>query len=247
VAIDSTYEFAKNNLAAVRQQLSQPVSLAYTDTRYRVSDDSFARPKLSVVLVKSFFTPDGEGLSGTGLIVRRSGSKVWILTARHILMDSTSFATSRQCDSVQVVIYLGNKPSNARVTPIISRKITVVNDQVDLDLALIEIDVPNLPADIQPLLFSVNAKEQSRITVIGHPGDEEWKVTQGKITDVSDSNSAKFQVKAELSRGNSGSPIFNQNFEILGIALSISSEDYVTAVSTDRILKQLKEWGITVP
>ncbi|MCY7393767.1 MAG: trypsin-like peptidase domain-containing protein, partial [Leptolyngbyaceae cyanobacterium CAN_BIN12] len=245
VAIDPNYEFAKNNLAAVRRQLSQPVSLAYSDTRYRVSNDPFARPKLSVVFVKSFFTPDGQGESGTGLIVRRSGSKVWILTARHILMDSKSFPTPRQCDSVQVLIYLGNKPSTASVTPIISRKIKIVNEKVDLDLALIEIDAPNLPADIQPLPFSSNAKEQSPITVIGHPGDEEWQVIQGKITDVSASDG--LQLKAGLSRGNSGGPILNQNFEILGIAVSILPRNVVFAIPSDRILKQLKEWGITVP
>ena len=184
--------------------------------------------------------------SGTGLIVRRADSKVWILTARHVVTDSKTFATSRTCDSVQVLIYLGgNKPITASVTPIVSSKIKVVADKVDLDLALIEIDAPNLPADIQPLPFSSNAKEQSPVTVIGHPDDQEWQVIQGKITDVSASDG--LQLKAGLSRGNSGGPILNQNYEILGIAVSILPRNVVFAVPTNRILKQLKEWGITVP
>jgi superkiller protein 3 len=237
--IDPTFEFARNNLEAIRKLLREPRLLAITNTRYLFPTDSLIRPKRSVVQITPLYSFDGRANGGTGFVIKRSGSKVLVLTNEHIVVNRNR-PTPRTCDSVEVLFYLGQKPSDARTEPV-QGKVIQVNP--DMDLALIELNIPNLPDDIQPLPLNLSPADNDMITVIGHPKNDEWKVDNGKIIDIS---ATEIKLNISLNIGNSGSPILDTKNQVVGIITNIDERDTGFAVPLPRIIEQLQQWGITL-
>lgn len=212
---------------------------AYGDTRFLGTADPLTQLKRSVVLISSYFNPDGLGQEGTGFVIQRQGDRVLLLTTRHIVTDSWGRAAPRISDDVNVAIYQGKKPRNARVAPI---KGKVLNISQSLDLALVEFTAPGLPADIQPQPLNLNPQDNAHVTVIGQPSNDEWKIDAGKIIDISPD---QLRLAISLNVGNSGSPVLDQNGAILGIITTMSDKNYGWAIPARRILQQFQEWGIT--
>jgi superkiller protein 3 len=237
--IDPKYEYAKNNRDAVLALLKQPTELAYTDTRYLRPDDPLTRPKRAVVLLTPLF-PQGRNQQGTGFIIKRTDNKLWILTNRHVLTDTFYSNPPRTCDSVEVQIYPGDKPRNVRVTVLTSKIILIANN---LDLALIELEASQLPADIQALAIS-DPSDNQPITTIGHPDKNPWQKDQGKVIDV---DNEKLRLKISLAVGSSGSPVMTENYGVIGIIYKIDQEGTGYAIPINQIRQQLENWKVQLP
>jgi superkiller protein 3 len=237
--IDPKYEYAKNNRDAVLALLKQPTELAYTDTRYLRPDDPLTRPKRAVVLLTPLF-PQGRYQQGTGFIIKRTDNKLWILTNRHVLTDTFYSNPPRTCDSVEVQIYPGDKPRDVRIAVLTSKVVLIAND---LDLALIELEAPQLPADIQALAIS-DPSDNQPITTIGHPDKNPWQKDQGKVIDV---DNEKLRLKISLAIGSSGSPVMTENYGVIGIIYRIDQEGTGYAIPINQIRKQLATWKVQLP
>ena len=237
--IDPKFEYAKNNRDAVLALLKQPQQLAYTDTRYLRSDDPLTRPKRAVVLLTPLF-PQGRNQQGTGFIIKRTDNKLWILTNRHVLTDTFYSNPPRTCDSVEVQIYPGDKPRDVRITVLTSKIILIANN---LDLALIELEASQLPADIQALAIS-DPSDNQPITTIGHPDKNPWQKDQGKVIDV---DNEKLRLKISLAVGSSGSPVMTENYGVIGIIYKIDQEGTGYAIPINQIRQQLATWKVQLP
>jgi superkiller protein 3 len=202
-------------------------------------DDALTRPKRAVVLLTPLF-PQGRNQQGTGFIIKRTNNKLWILTNRHVLTDSFYSDRPRTCDSVEVQIYPGDKPRDVRITVLTSKIILIAND---LDLALIELEVSQLPADIQALTIS-DPSDNQPITTIGHPDKNPWQKDQGKVIDV---DNEKLRLKISLAVGSSGSPVMTENYGVIGIIYKIDQEGTGYAIPINQIRKQLATWKVQLP
>jgi superkiller protein 3 len=237
--IDPKYEYAKNNRDEVLALLKQPTELAYNDTRYLRPDDPLTRPKRAVVLLTPLF-PQGRNQQGTGFIIKRTDNKLWILTNRHVLTDTFYSNSPRTCDSVEVQIYPGDKPRDVRIAVLTSKIVLIAND---LDLALIELEASQLPADIQALAIS-DPSDNQPITTIGHPDKKPWQKDQGKVIDV---DNEKLRLKISLAIGSSGSPVMTENYGVIGIIYKIDQEGTGYAIPINQIRKQLATWKVQLP
>jgi superkiller protein 3 len=237
--IDPKFEYAKNNRDEVLALLKQPTELAYTDTNYLRLDDPLTRPKRAVVLLTPLF-PQGRNQQGTGFIIKRTDNKLWILTNRHVLTDSFYSDPPRTCDSVEVQIYPGDKPRDVRIAVLSSKIVFIAND---LDLALIELEASQLPADIQALTIS-DPSDNQPITTIGHPDKNPWQKDQGKVIDV---DNEKLRLKISLAVGSSGSPVMTENYGVIGIIYKIDQEGTGYAIPINQIRKQLATWKVQLP
>ena len=58
------------------------------------------------------------------------------------------------------------------------------------------------------------------IHVIGHPNDgEDWTVSMGQI---SQKTARVMELTADLARGNSGSPVLNEQNQVVGLAVAVT-------------------------
>ncbi|MFM7579026.1 MAG: trypsin-like serine peptidase, partial [Microcystaceae cyanobacterium] len=237
--IDPKFEYAKNNRDAVLALLKQPTELAYNDTRYLQPTDPLTRPKRAVVLLTPLF-PQGRNQQGTGFIIKRTDNKLWILTNAHVLTDSFYSDPPRLCDSVEVQIYPGDKPNNVRIAVLTSKTILIANN---LDLALIELEAPQLPTDIRALPMS-DPSDNQPITTIGHPDKNPWQKDQGKVIDV---DNETLRLKISLDVGSSGSPVMTENYGVIGIIYKIDQEGTGYAIPINQIRQQLATWRVQLP
>lgn len=159
-----------------------------------------------------------EAGSGTGSIIHNSDGVVRILTAAHVVADSTYITIQRNTD------HFDSEKFPAKV----------IAQFHDTDLALIEIldrhacvsefssiDAMTVaPSDVLPSL-------RSKVNVVGYPvGGDRLSVTEGVVSRVdiakyshSGRFAASFTVDAAINAGNSGGPIVDPaNGSILGVA-----------------------------
>ena len=177
-----------------------------------VENDPDVQLKRSVVRIIS--NSGTEGSIGTGWVVKKKNNKAWIVTNRHVV---TQKDRKKSASTIEVEFY--STPSSGqfrqrRIGKIIHK--TAPNDW--LDLAILEIS--NLPKDIQPLSLALNPISlQDSIRLIGHPNTiSEWTVSTGNVNIVTNQ---RLQLSASLSSGSSGSPVFNSDNEVVGVAVAV--------------------------
>jgi superkiller protein 3 len=139
-----------------------------------------------------------------------------------------------------VQIYPGDKPRDVRITVLTSKIILIANN---LDLALIELEASQLPADIQALAIS-DPSDNQPITTIGHPDKNPWQKDQGKVIDV---DNEKLRLKISLAVGSSGSPVMTENYGVIGIIYKIDQEGTGYAIPINQIRQQLATWKVQLP
>jgi S1-C subfamily serine protease len=106
----------------------------------------------------------------------------------------------------------------------------------DADLALLELEDATFFDDTQSLSLGEMPERQDGVAVYGYPqGGNEISITQGIISRIeqtvyvhSDFDLLALQIDAAINPGNSGGPVFNQEGDIIGIAMqSLSSADNI--------------------
>ena len=251
--IDLKLEFTRNNLQEARRLLSlqqQPEQIiALNNTKYLPQEDPLTRIKRSIVKISVVFTGNAKGTAyGTGYVVKRRGTTVWIITNRHVVVDRD---TEQRGDNLEVEPYYGENLPNLPRDRVVAKIIHITQPQENLDLALLE--VTGLPDDISPLTFhqgEINPK--TRISIIGHPESKDWSKYEA-ITIGIQSSSGNLLIDVSLAVGASGSPVFDREMRVIGLMFKTINESQIDspgigfAYPIDRVLQKLAQWQVVVP
>lgn len=144
--------------------------------------------------------PSGPKFSGTGVIVSSEGL---VVTAAHVVGGSAR---------IEVIVNAG------------SRSATVVEMDPKNDLAILRIGGSAYPA--APLTLSRDVKMGQSVFTIGYPNTEiqgaSPKFTRGEISSLSGirDEPTQWQISVPVQSGNSGSPLFDESGNVVGIVVS---------------------------
>jgi tetratricopeptide (TPR) repeat protein len=211
-------------------------------TRFLNSEDPLTPVRRSVVRILPTFSGknSGTGFHGTGFVLRRQGAKAWILTARHVIRDPDDFS---EATTIQVELYGGNLPASTVASRLPAQEVR--SGDRDLDLALLE--VVALPLDIQPLKFASGEGIGigATLTMVGHPGSDNWKKVTGKLTDSS--TNSLIVNSPTMAEGGSGSPMLSDKQRVVGMAYTINEPaqgiKQLVGYSLGTIQDTLSKWG----
>jgi len=255
--IDPQYEFASNNRQEARRLLSlqqQPEQIiALNNTKYLPQEDPLTRIKRSIVKISVVFTGNAKGTAyGTGYVVKRRGTTVWIITNRHVVVDrDTEQRADNLENNLEVEPYYGENLPNLPRDRAKAKIIQITEPQENLDLALLE--VTGLPDDISPLTFHQGEiNPQTPISIIGHPESKDWSKYEA-ITIGIQSSSGNLLIDVSLAVGGSGSPVFDQEMRVIGLMVKTINESQIDssgigfAYPIDRVLQKLAQWQVVVP
>lgn len=157
-------------------------------------------------------TPDyfgQEGL-GSGVIVRRDGKTVYVLTNNHVAGNA---------DKITVVLYDGREFSG-----------TLVGGDERKDIALVKFETQDTDIRVATLGKSSNVQVGDWAIAVGSPLGYGSSVTTGIVSAVGrdggpDGNINDFiQTDASINKGNSGGALANIRGEIIGINTWIASQ-----------------------
>lgn len=154
--------------------------------------DTVSTYKESVVVV---VTEDGKG---TGFSISSDGI---ILTNYHVIEDN---------QSISVVF-----PEDGRY------RATVIDSFPDIDLAVLQVEGNDLPS--LPLAQESKADKDDPVLFIGNPLSFKGIVNEGTIIEpikLNDWNDEVMMIKAPVYRGNSGSPIINEEGQVIGVVFA---------------------------
>ena len=116
----------------------------------------------------------------------------------------------------------------------------------DADLALLEVEDESFFENTKPVGLGKLPHRQDGVAVYGYPqGGNEISITQGIISRIeqtvyvhSDFDLLSLQIDAAINPGNSGGPVFDQEGNIIGIAMqSLSSADNIGYLVPTPIIK----------
>ena len=155
---------------------------------------------------------------GSGFIVDPSG---YIITNAHVVNGA---------QHVQVVLSTGNTDGSleamlAARTNIVSARVIGVTKEIDL--ALLKVEVPNLPA--LKIANYRNLRQGQSVFALGSPEGLRNTVTHGVISAVArqtdpDSTMVYIQTDAPINPGNSGGPLVDVNGDVVGVNTFILSQ-----------------------
>lgn len=178
--------------------LSTPVAV-----RSRTREDSaerIARLKRAVVIVK---TVDREGkplLQGSGFFTAADR----IVTNLHVIKGAVG---------IRIETFDGKT--------IIVRNVVAV-DEPD-DLALLQLEVPQINAAVLQIAGSIPIEGQA-IIVMSNPAGSQWKLTRGRVGPTWQFKGIgqriqRIQITAPIFPGSSGGPVVDKDGDVVGIAV----------------------------
>jgi S1-C subfamily serine protease len=201
-------KFATNTWPADsgKLELTQAAGPAALDPEEQVNVDVYKKAIPAVVNIKSravsynfFYGLVPEEGQGTGFILDKEG---------HIL---TNFHVIANAQKVEVTL------SNRKTVPA-----KVIGTDRHHDLAIIQIDVPNLTP--VTLGDSRNLQVGQQVFAIGNPFGLSGTMTRGIVSSIrsirgpsGDSIDEAIQTDAAINPGNSGGPLLNSHGEVIGI------------------------------
>ena len=260
--LDPDYTAVQNNLAEAQRLLAlrtAPPPSRQDDLAW-LPPDEVLLPVLRAVVRVVTPTPTGTEI-GTGFVVRREGSKIWVLTNRHVVTTvAAGLASDTRADqraqrqagtlSTTVEVDFYSEPPAGRVwLRLPATVVKATSPQDDLDLALLVID--NAPDDIQPLeLASTVVSIDTNVRIIGHHRNP-WGLARGYISERPQGTALQF-AGASIGRRSSGSPILNDQDQVVGIVTSIEppnvriGNDFLSGFSyghpSSNLLETLNLW-----
>lgn len=157
-----------------------------------------------------------------------------VITAGHCFLNKGQVVknkTNDVCKNTNFVFNFSHKVANQKVVRVESRDVfsckSIISAKYDkdADYAIIKLD---RKSSYSPLPFSqddLNYYDGADISVIGHPTGLPLKYAGGaKIKAVLDGS--QFKANLDTFRGNSGSPVFNDLGEIIGILVNGAPDYY---------------------
>jgi len=156
----------------------------------------------AVVMVRS---PVGLG---TGFLISDQGH---LITNYHVVENETR---------LQVTLFRRTDTGYERLE---LRKVKLIALQPLRDLALLKLDMDELPEDYQPRPVVISSEPDvevgSLVFAVGNPLGLERSVTQGIVSSVTRTlGHLRFiQTDASINPGNSGGPLFNARGEVIGV------------------------------
>ena len=169
----------------------------------------YQRDSTGVVAIKAV-TSEGED-SGTGIVLNDKGL---ILTNDHVVAGASSIVAGP------------GTSSNA------TRTATLVGEEANDDLALIQIDPSGLGLKPLGLVSSSSVQVGDSVYAIGNPYGLDETLTRGIVSALGREISAPdgatitgaLQTDAALNPGNSGGPLLNEQGEVIGVNSQIASD-----------------------
>lgn len=246
IKIDPKDPIPRNSLEELKRDLAlqrnpqQPIQIVTT-----LPEKPLPAPLTSVVKIVTQ-NPLGPNY-GTGWVLTKQGNSVWIVTNRHVVIDTEG--SLQPSKKISVEFYSSNE-----VRPRLPAKIVNLTKKTDfLDLAVLEVrDVPKSDIDVLQL-SSKEVRSNTQVRVIGHPNSykaSDWTVETGEISKVTDK---QLQLsKFTLYRGNSGSPVLDQQNHVVGVVFDITVDDPQGKTGTagfgfahpiELVKNQLRTWG----
>ncbi len=189
--------------------------------------DRFGDSIVSVNVLKK----DGSAHSGTGFIANSDGL---IATAGHVVKDAAF---------VNLTFKNG----------VVSDEAAIIdsNESKEVDLALLKINNRNLPCVEFTNADYVKAGEP--ITVIGNPRRLQNTVTNGLISQIRRVSKGVIwlQISAPISPSSSGSPVFNEEGKVIGVALSSlkgsDNQNINFAIPSNYLMQMIRKNGYLIP
>ena len=262
LVIAPDYTRAENNLAEVQRLLNlqtNPVPTRADDLAWLPANEPLLPVLRAVVRV---VTTTSTGIEyGTGVVVQREGSRIWVLTNRHVVTDGLlgSVADDEQRAQRQAaplsdevsVDFFSEPPAGRTWLRLEAEIVDATGPQDDLDLALLLIE--NAPDDIQPLaLASESAGLDTDVRLIGHH-NAPWGLSRGYISQRPQGTVLQL-AGAAIGRRSSGSPILDAENRVVGIVTSIEppgigqGNDFLGGFSyghpSSAVLDMLNRWGM---
>lgn len=189
---------------------------------------SFGQSTVKQPIVKIIGTNEfGQEDEGSGVIVGSKANQFYIITAAHVIP---------QPDKIKVEFFEG-----------VIVKAEVVQINTSLDIATIKCSQPssfNLKGS-----FAIAKKEEKplqSVIVIGHPKGNYWDInfnTNIKAIEFDLDDRLFTLAPIGITPGNSGGPVLNQQYELLGL---IQNVDQVKAVCVDMatLMKACEAWNV---
>lgn len=192
-----------------------------------------ARQNMPAVVAVNVMQKDGSTFTATGFVLNENGL---VATNRHVLDNA-----------LYINLTFNNGTISGEATPLA---------QSDLvDLALLQIQAQHLPH--VTLGDSDTVQPGQTITVIGNPRRLQNTVTSGIISQIRLQKNGTLwqQISAPISPSSSGSPVFNAQGEVIGLAFASlnapENQNLNFAIPVNYLKEMLKEhglpWAQTVP
>ncbi len=185
-----------------------------------------ARQNMPAVVAVNVLQKDGSTFTGSGFVLTENGL---VATNRHVLDNA-----------LYINLTFNNGTISGEATPLA---------QSDLvDLALLQIQAQHLPHVV--LGDSDTVQPGQTITVIGNPRRLQNTVTSGIISQIrlQKNGTLWHQISAPISPSSSGSPVFNAQGEVIGIAFASlnapENQNLNFAIPVNYLKEMLKKQGL---
>ena len=195
---------------------------------YALSLEKISQLNQNTVVTVNVLREDGKTASATGFVISPQG---YIATAAHVL-DKAKL--------VNLTFSNGAISEEARVV--------AVSKKPRIDLAILQVSVNYMPSVTFKNSNTVQAGQQ--IAVIGSPKRLQNSITNGLVSQLRNVEEVPFfQISAPISPSSSGSPVFNEDGQVVGIAISSLEEQNVQninfALPSNYLLQIMSENSIT--
>ena len=195
---------------------------------YTLSLEKISQLNQNTVVTVNVLRQDNKTASATGFVISPQG---YIATAAHVL-EKAKF--------VNLTFSNGSISEEARIV--------AVSKKPRIDLAILQVSVNYLPSVAFRNSNTVKAGQQ--IAVIGSPKRLQNSITNGLVSQLRNVDDVTlFQISAPISPSSSGSPVFNEAGEVVGIAISSLEEEKVQninfALPANYLLQIMSENQIT--
>ncbi len=169
----------------------------------------YQRDSSGVVAIQAV-TSEGAD-SGTGIVLNEQGL---ILTNDHVIAGARSLTVA------------------AKGSSSVTRPATIVGEEANEDLALIQVDPSGLGLKPLTLASSSSVQVGDAVYAIGNPYGLDETLTRGIVSalgrEISAPDGSKIsdviQTDAALNPGNSGGPLLNEEGEVIGVNSQIASD-----------------------
>lgn len=188
-----------------------------------------AQQNMPAVVLVNVLHADGATSSGTGFVITEDGL---IVTARHVLENS---------------VYTNVTFPNGTL----SGEAVLLEKHPQADAALLKIEARHLPT--VTLATDEEVHPGQTITVIGNPRRLQNTVTSGLISQIRQRPDGTIwhQISAPISPRSSGSPVFNENGEVISMAISTvegeGNQNLNFALPVHEIKTLIAQAGVSLP